>query len=69
MKEFMLLYVMITLDIFFVERLSLQQVNTIANRLHAQLSNIDMQVTPLVVSDAIQYIVALKKYIRKDLFI
>lgn len=69
MKEFMLLYVMITLDIFFVECSSLQQVNTIANRLHAQLSNIDMQVTPLVVSDAIRYMVALKKYIRKDLFI
>lgn len=54
---------------FFVECSSLQQVNTIANRLHAQLSNIEMQVTPLVVSDAIRYMVALKKYIRKDLFI
>lgn len=69
MKEFMLLYVMITLDIFFVECSSLQQVNAIANRLHAQLSNIEMQVTPLVVSDVIRYMVALKKYIRKDLFI
>lgn len=53
----------------FVEYASLQQVNAIANRLHAQLSNIEMQVTPLVVSDVIRYMVALKKYIRKDLFI
>lgn len=53
----------------FVEYASLQQVNAIANRLHAQLSNIEMQVTPLVVSDEIRYMVSLKKYIRKDLFI
>lgn len=62
MKELMLLYVMITLDIFFVECSSLQQVNAIANRLNAQLNNIEMQVTPTVVSDAIRYMVALKKY-------
>lgn len=54
---------------YFVEYSSLRQVNAIANRLDAQLSNIEMQVTPLVVSDAIRYMVALKKYIRKDLFI
>lgn len=47
---------------YFVEYSSLRQVNTIANRLNAQLSNIEMQVTPLVVSDAIRYMVALKKY-------
>ena len=54
---------------YFVEYSSLWQVNAIANRLDAQLSNIEMQVTPLVVSGAIRYMVALKKYIRKDLFI
>lgn len=54
---------------YFVEYSSLRQVNAIANRLDAQLNNIEMQVTPLVVSDAIRYMVALKKYIRKDLFI
>lgn len=47
---------------YFVEYSSLRQVNAIANRLNAQLSNIEMQVTPLVVSDAIRYMVALKKY-------
>lgn len=54
---------------YFVEYSSLRQVNAIAKRLDAQQSNIEMQVTPLVVSDAIRYMVALKKYIRKDLFI
>lgn len=54
---------------YFVEYSSLRQVNAIANRLDAQLNNIEMQVTPLVVGDAIRYMVALKKYIRKDLFI
>ena len=33
------------------------------------MSEYQLQVTPLVVSDAIRYLVALKKYIRKDLFI
>lgn len=47
---------------YFVEYSSLRQVNAIAKRLDAQLSNIKMQVTPLVVSDAIRYMVALKKY-------
>lgn len=47
---------------YFVEYSSLRQVNAIANRLNAQLSNIEMQVTPLVVSDTIRYMVALKKY-------
>lgn len=47
---------------YFVEYSSLRQVNAIANRLNAQLSNIEMQVTPLVVSDAIRYMIALKKY-------
>lgn len=47
---------------YFVEYSSLRQVNAIANRLNAQLSNIKMQVMPLVVSDAIRYMVALKKY-------
>ena len=47
---------------YFVEYSSLRQVNAIANRLNVQLSNVEMQVTPLVVSDAIRYMVALKKY-------
>lgn len=47
---------------YFVEYSSLRQVNAIAKRLDAQLSNIEMHVTPLVVSDAIRYMVALKKY-------
>jgi hypothetical protein len=47
---------------YFVEYSSLRQVNAIAKRLDAQLSNIKMHVTPLVVSDAIRYMVALKKY-------
>ena len=42
---------------YFVEYSSLRQVNAIAKRLDAQLSNIKMQVTPLVVSDAIRYMV------------
>lgn len=46
----------------YVEYSSLRQVNAIAKRLDAQLSNIEMQVTPIVVSDAIRYLVALKKY-------
>lgn len=47
---------------YFVECSSLRQINAIAKRLDAQLSNIKMQVTPTVVSDAIRYMVALKKY-------
>lgn len=54
---------------YFVEYSSLRQVNAIANRLNAQLSNIEMQVTPLVVSDAIRYMVALKKNTRKERYL
>ena len=46
----------------FVEYSSLTEVNAIAKRLDAQLSNIEMQVTPISVSGKIRYMVALKKY-------
>lgn len=46
----------------FVEYSSLTEVNAIAKRLDTQLSNIEMQVTPISVSGKIRYMVALKKY-------
>lgn len=46
----------------FVEYSTLTEVNAIAKRLDAQLSNIEMQVTPLTVRGEIRYMVALKKY-------
>lgn len=46
----------------FVEYSSLTEVNAIAKRLDTQLSNIEMQVTPIPVSGKIRYMVALKKY-------
>ena len=46
----------------FVEYSSLTKVNAIAKRLDTQLSNIEMQVTPLIVRGEIRYMVALKKY-------
>lgn len=47
---------------YFVEYSSLTEVNAIAKRLDAQLSNIEMQVTPVPVRGEIRYMVALKKY-------
>lgn len=41
---------------------SLTEVNAIAKRLDAQLSNINMQVTPIPVRGEIRYLVSLKKY-------
>ena len=46
----------------FVEYSSLTDVNAIAKRLDAQLSNIEMQVTPIPVRGEIRYLVSLKKY-------
>lgn len=39
-----------------------KDINAIAKRLDAQLSNIEMQVTPIPVRSEIRYLVSLKKY-------
>lgn len=46
----------------FVEYSSLTEVNAIAKRLDTQLSDIEMQVTPISVRGEIRYLVSLKKY-------